>query len=213
VALRGKQNINETGNVYGRLRVIHKDSSSSKAYWMCVCECGTYKSIAQNNLRAGKSTSCGCFMREQVSISRTSHGRSRDPIYEIFKGLLARCLNENHHAYNSYGGRGITVCDRWHRDTPNAFENFLEDMGERPSNKHSIDRINNDGDYSPGNCQWANSTAQANNRSSNRNLTYKGSTCTIAQWSLKLGVNAGTISVRKQRGWTDAQALGFEDRR
>jgi hypothetical protein len=123
-----------------------------------------------------------------------------------------RCLNPFNREFKYYGDRGILVCDRWHRDTPNAFENFVMDMGERPSDKHSIDRIDNNGHYTPENCRWSTVEEQRNNKRDNVVFTHAGATQTIAQWSQQLGLARWKVYQRISRGWPKAQALGLEDR-
>lgn len=135
------------------------------------------------------------------------HGDTRggriSPEYRIWRGIKTRCLNPSDHSYPGYGGRGITICDRW-RD---SFEDFLADVGRRPSPKHSIDRINNDGSYEPGNVRWATPTEQQLNKMNNAVLTLNGVTRCQSEWSALTGVSQVTISARLRRGWIVEQAL------
>jgi hypothetical protein len=124
-------------------------------------------------------------------------------VYKIWRMMRSRCYDLNDQCYESYGGRGITVCDRWKND----FAAFYADMGDPPSNQHSIDRRNNDGNYEPGNCRWATAKEQANNRRSNIMLTLAGSTRTAEEWSTITGINPATIRQRKRRGWSDEDTL------
>lgn len=129
-------------------------------YWICRCACGNTKEVRANDLKSGNSQSCGCV--------KYKHGKTRTTEYHSWNLMKDRCFNTNCPAFNRYGGRGITVCERW-RD---SFENFLADMGPRPSPKHSVDRINNDEGYSPDNCRWATDTEQVRNRGlSKRNIS------------------------------------------
>ena len=120
-----------------------------------------------------------------------------------WRGMLARCYSRTHHAYARYGGRGIAVCERWRA----SFEAFLEDMGPRPSKRQSIDRIDNDGDYEPGNCRWATPRQQARNRRNNREITWRGETRTVAGWAEVLGLSKHALRHRLEAGWSIERVL------
>ncbi len=151
------------GQRFGRLIAVRADATSSRRKWLCRCDCGNEVLVNTTELTAGKTRSCGCLRREQTAkanVSRTSHGLSRTPTYYVWRSMLQRCTNPKVLNWDDYGGRGIKVCQRWM-----TFENFLADMGERPSPKHSIDRYpNNDGNYERTNCRWATPKQQAANR-------------------------------------------------
>lgn len=178
----------ELGNKYGKLTVIAQhESISDKAAWECKCECGNLKIVTGDSLRQGKVRSCGCFQsewRKSGNGARThGHGSAKKGVsrtYKTWQEMRARCSNQTHISYPNYGGRGIQVCKRWEK-----FENFLLDMGERPLGT-SIDRINNNGDYTPKNCKWATRKEQNNKRRQCRYVTYMGLTLTISQWCDKL---------------------------
>ena len=197
--------IDLTGNQYGLLTVLGFDkvvesASGSRQYlWRCRCSCGNATSVGGRNLRSGHTRSCGCL----ATVGVVKHGMFGTPEYQTWVGMLRRCYSVAEPGYQYYGARGIAVCARW----KNSFKCFYEDMGPRPSPKHSIDRINNDGDYEPGNCRWATPVEQNNNRRSLRKLTYKGQTLTIAQWSRVTGLKYQTIRARLNSGWTVEQAL------
>ena len=135
-------------------------------------------------------------------MSKTTHGLSRTPEYYAWINMKHRCFNPNHKQYLYYGGRGITVCDRWLN-----LENFLADMGSRPSAKHSLDRIDNNGDYSPKNCKWSTKAEQENNKRTNHLITIVNETYTIVQWTEKKGYGETVIYNRLNLGWSDYDAV------
>jgi hypothetical protein len=161
-----------TGQTFGRLIALKRLSNYSKSVWLCRCECGRTKKVALRHLSAGKIKSCGCLQQELYANGRANfrHGHWKNskptPEHNTWVRMRQRCYNENHDNYRYYGGRGITVCERWQ----SSFENFFADMGPRPSPAHSIDRINNDGNYEPGNCRWATRSEQMKN--THRSKTY-----------------------------------------
>lgn len=162
-----------TGKRFGRLIVLSRSENDKHGHsrWECKCECGKIRVINSGSLLSIKTKSCGCLRDEKVISRRTTHGHSlKGKIHPLFLNWIAmrqRCNNDKNKAYKDYGGRGIKVCERW-----NEFENFLEDMGEKPSNLHSIDRIDVNGNYEPSNCRWATTIEQGRNkRMTSRNIS------------------------------------------
>lgn len=182
------------GQKFGLLTVESRaGSQGNKATWNCVCDCGGSNVVTTGNLRSGIISSCGCLAKP--------HGMSRTRIYRTWKAMLGRCNSESHKAYPLYGGRGIKVCSRWH-----DFRAFYADMGDLPAGK-SLDRIDNDGDYSPENCRWATHEEQGNNRRTNHLLTFNGKTQTCTEWAHELGMNPYTLNGRLSKGWSAERAL------
>lgn len=169
------------GKRFGMLTAI--EPTDKPNIWKYKCDCGN---VIIDNVHKNKK-SCGCLLHR--------HGKSRSRVYKIWAGIKKRCLNPRNPAFKHYGGRGISICERWL-----SFENFLADMGEPPDGL-SIDRIDNDKGYSPENCRWADWKTQHNNRRGNVIIEYNGERKTISQWADTLGISAGIISGRYRSGY------------
>lgn len=156
-----------TGQTFGRLSVVGPAPNLGKARaWLCRCQCGTEKAIRSNHLMAGVIVSCGCRMREAAAENRNRHGLLKTNWFEyrVWAAIKTRCYNPKAQYFHLYGGRGIQMDERWRRD----FAAFLADVGPRPSLAYSIDRIDSNKGYFPGNCRWATATTQARNTSRTR---------------------------------------------
>ena len=162
---------------------------------LCACDCGREKVIFVDNLNSGYTTSCGCVRRQRIALALYKHGSCEDTEYWTWCSMKNRCFNPNEWHYHRYGGRGITICERWM-----TFANFLEDMGRRPTPTHTLERRDNNGNYEPSNCRWATPMEQANNRSTSRWVTVDGQTLTVAQWARKLGKPQQWLRGQLKRG-------------
>ena len=197
--------IDLTNRRSGRLMAISRAArkpGDRNVMWRCQCDCGRLTEVAAANF--GKSTlSCGCLARETAAevlrgnTHQRTHNKSKSAEYGIWNKMKQRCQNPRNHKYRIYGGRGISVCDRW----DNSFEAFLADMGPRPSPVYSIDRIDNDRGYEPGNCRWATKAEQARNARFNRIVTIDGQSMCVLDWCLKFGLSrsAAYELTRKRR--------------
>lgn len=196
---------------FGRLVVVREAEPQiqvlrSRRYWLCQCDCGATSLTEQSKLLSGHTRSCGCLKtergRENGKRNRT-HGRTHTAEYFAWGAMLRRCTDPHNIGYKDYGGRGITVCERWR-----SFAAFFADMGPRSSPAHSIDRFpDNNGNYEPGNCRWATKEEQDNNRRSSRFLTFQGQRLSCAQWARRLGFHYNLIYQRLRKGWTIERTL------
>lgn len=192
--------INRLGQKYGRLTVIEqagyvRNGKGRIATWLCQCDCGKRKIIRGSDLAASKIRSCGCLLAEssrRKGHSCRTHGATRSPEYRSYTAAKSRCENQNSDDFPRYGGRGI-------RFLYISFEEFFADVGPRPDGM-SIERIDNNGHYEPGNCRWATPVEQGNNKRNNRRLSVFGRTQTLAQWAREYGVHKATLRWRLARG-------------
>lgn len=171
-----------TGQKFGRLTVIKRveNDKNGNSQWLCKCECGNEKIVRTNTLKRSESTSCGCLRNEKVKKANTKHGLNNSRIYHIWKGIKHRCNCRTSNGYKIYGGRGIKVCDEWIKDFK-AFYDWSIENGYKDN--LTIDRIDNNGNYTPNNCRWVTSKKQANNRSNNHIIVYKNERHTLSEWA------------------------------
>lgn len=190
---------------YGRWTVLYRTNAVQPAMWMCQCECGVERAVWDADLKRGESKSCGCLRDEFRSDNLTTHGCTGTKEYQTWLHVIQRCENENNDQYKIYGGRGITICEEWRKD----FSVFLAHIGPAPTRSHSIDRIDNDGNYEPGNVRWATKKEQANNTSTVRVYSYKGENLTITQAISKSNViiHISTVNARLRKGWSLESAI------
>lgn len=201
-----------TGKRFGRLEVIgFHDTGSRKTYYVCQCDCGNVKVIRADALVGGMTKSCGCLKKEQDKINLTanhSHKMSGTRLYEIWQGMKSRCYKKHDARYGRYGGRGVIVCEEWKNDFK-AFYDWAISNGY--SDKLTIDRIDNNGNYEPKNCRWATMKEQCNNRNSNINITIGNTTKNLMQWCETFNVDYKTVYARYQRNGFESIDRLFND--
>lgn len=198
----------KAGEKFNKLTIleIRKEGKGIPLTCSVACDCGTKKSIKLKAVTSGQIKSCGCLGRNrpkkprkkrQAKVPKNAKER------RAWAKMKERCYRPAHRAYKYYGERGIQVCEAWR----NSFQQFLEDMGSAPTRQHSVDRINNDGNYCKENCRWATPIEQNQNRRDNKFLTIMGETRTISHWARVFSLSDNTISGRVQRGWPPLEAL------
>lgn len=196
--------IDLTGQKFGRLTVIKRvENKNNQSYWLCKCECGTYKIIYSGHLKRGKIKSCGCLIKENGK-NLFKHGLSHTKLHYIWWAMKQRCYDKNNKRYNCYGGKGIIICEDWKND----FKQFYNwSMNNGYQENLSIDRINVNGNYEPDNCRWADAITQANNKTNNHYITFNDETHTLMEWSRKLNIKHTTLCERLKRGWSIEKTL------
>jgi hypothetical protein len=198
----------EPGQRFNRLTYIREvEPRNNRRRAEFLCDCGNTLETSVHGVRYGQTHSCGCYFKQRMVETFTTHGatsggRSRGA-YNAWRAMLERCKNPNVKSYHNYGGRGIKVCERW-----SSFENFLADVGERPSTKHSIDRYPDmNGNYEPGNVRWATAKEQMRNMRNNRPITIGDETRLLCEWSEVSGIPVKTIHQRLFKGWNARRAV------
>lgn len=204
--MRGAKPKDISGEIFGRLTVLRfLGSVNKRAVWECACACGNTVKVPGTALRSGNTASCGCIGREKTAKRNATHGFTRGEhraMYAAWNTTKQRCTNPNNRDWRYYGGRGITLCERWH-----SFENFFADMGAKPQG-YTLERIDNDKGYYPENCRWATRKEQANNQRRSLRITYREMTKTLAEWSELTGIRYHTLKARLQRlDYTDAACI------
>ncbi len=196
--------IDLTGQKFDKLLVVDfAGIIKQKAFWLCKCDCGKIATLQSWPLRKGKVKSCGCLKIEVRKTHGHANRTGKSITYTSWDAMVQRCTNSKNGAYKDYGGRGITICKRWH-----TFENFLADMGERPSRELSIERIENNKGYYSENCKWGAKKIQQNNTRRNHYLVYRTQKMTISQWADELNISVNTIYTRiNTLGWDVERTL------
>lgn len=200
------RNFAKSGEQNNRLTLVRLLEKQKGGYiWLASCECGGDACVTVQDFRSGHTKSCGCLHREVTSALRTTHGMSETGEFRAWCHALGRCNNPNNSKYPYYGARGITVCDRW-----SLFENFYEDMGNRPSEDHSLDRIDVNGNYEPSNCRWATKFEQAQNKRNNVYVEVDGSKFAMAAAERYIGIGGGSISQKvRDTGMTHQEVTDY----
>ena len=197
---------NHNGKRFGRWLAIGQTfRRAGKIYWLCVCDCGTLKTVSSSNLTTGHSYSCGCLATELHRTRSLDTKTVNKAEYTSYCHAKRRCCNPRDFAYASYGGRGIEF-----RFT--SFQQFLDVLGKKPSNTHSLDRIDNSGHYEPGNVRWATKKEQALNTRHIKFFTVGGETLPTIEWAARLGCSVSQIIQRRRRGWCDPCAVQLSKR-
>lgn len=195
------EKIDLAGQRFGALLAIGESGKTKHGNikWLCVCDCGREKVVASAKLRQGQAVSCGCLKAELCAAANIKHGNSArgrmTAEYRAWCNIIDRCENPSRSGYEHYGARGVSICREWRE----SFAAFLRDVGNRPTPEHSIDRIDFDGNYEPGNVRWATRVTQARNRSCTRWLEYNGEVRCLSEWSLLLGIKKTTLFQRLRR--------------
>ena len=182
------------GERFGRLIVVEKAGPNThrKMRWLCRCDCGNQLIVLGDSLRNGRIQSCGCLQKELTSKRFSTHNKSEERIYRIWKTMKNRCNNPNYKWYVNYGGRGIKVCDEWQK-----FESFYEwSMVSGYTETLTLDRINFNGNYEPSNCRWVDMVTQNNNKRTNHRITFNNETHTMKEWSRILGIKYSVLENR-----------------
>lgn len=197
------------GKRFNKLLVISEIAPKDKHSWfLCECDCGKYTEVRGTNLTNNKIKSCGCLRIEHCVKTRTTHHQTKTKLYSIWRSMIKRCYNKNRRDYNLYGGRGITVCDKWLGEQ--GFENFRdwaynngykEEILPNGLNKWTIDRVCGNGNYEPNNCRWTTCKSQQRNKKNNIMILYNGETKCLSEWCEQLNLKYSKTIYRIKKGW------------
>ena len=204
--------IDLSGQRFGKLTVINRaPNHRGRTMWNCICDCGNKSIISACHLRSGHSTSCGCYKAENMSSLFSIHKMTNTPLYRMYRNMLNRCYYKGSDHYESYGARGITVCDEW----KTGFEAFYQwAVNHGYENGLSIDRVDVDGNYCPENCRFIPINEQAYNKQDTRYVNYNGELLPLAKVAEAVGIDSGTIAARMDRwGWSEQDAINTPVRR
>lgn len=192
-----------SGSRFGRLTVVCylRRNKHSNSIWNCKCDCGSIIEVNTASLKSGNTSSCGCYQIESVRKNMTTHGKCNLKEYSVWAGMIQRCANPKRNSFKDYGGRGISVCERW-----KEFESFFCDMGVCPDG-FTLDRKNNNGNYDPGNVRWAEQKEQSRNTRRNIFICIDGKTKTAGDWGVDRGFPVGLVTNRINHGWSRVDAV------
>ena len=192
-----------TGRTFGRLLVLGPAPAvrNRNKRYLCRCECGQERVVLSCHLVGGATASCGCLRNDRMRAACMKHGHRGTKTYHAWKAMRQRCTNPKRREYANYGGRGIRVCERW-----GEYLNFLSDMGAAPPDT-SLDRIDPNGNYEPGNCRWASALTQSLNRRTAVLITFQGETLNVSEWERRFGLRRGLVNSRRARGWDAVRAI------
>jgi len=201
--------LNLLGYRFGNIICIEYvwDAEKDASSWICKCDCGNTKKVTTCSLRAGTTRSCGCLHKKQLSDMMKTHGLSKSKEYKVWCAMIERCTKPTNKSFCNYGGRGIKVSDKWMK-----FVNFIKDMGMRPTNAHTLERIDNNGDYTAVNCKWATRAEQRRNCRRVNWITINGEKLCLTDWCKKIGISRKTVRQRIAKGLTIEQAITSKKR-
>lgn len=211
MSMKRKYPIKTTGSTVGAMTLLSffNNRNGIASVWECQCVCGKILFVPEHAMQnPTRLKGCGCTKRAITSAIHTKHGMTARPEYGIWKGIKARCTIKSARGYDGYGGRGIVVCERWF----GSFQNFFDDMGPRPSKKHTIERKDNDGPYSPENCEWVTIETQSRNTRRTRLFTHDGVTLCAKDWSKRIGIKYVTFIARLKSGVSIEEIVRAENR-